>query len=210
MGEFVLFSKTVSLAGLTAVLFSQPVSGHTRIKPGSTLTPRSTSSGEKTGPCGATSPTSDASKRTSLTPGQKFTVYWEETIQHPGHFRIAFSPDGLAGFDQNVLLDNITDNQSGQVDYSDPTTYHQFSATITVPTKLCETCSLQVIQVMTENPSSPSNYYSCADIRISNSPGSPTPQGPPANPATGAGGGTGTTKTPAAPTNLKVVVKPTT
>jgi hypothetical protein len=210
MGEFVLYSRIVSLAGLTAVLFSQPVSGHTRIKPGSTLTPRSTSSGEKTGPCGATSPTTDASKRTSLIPGQKFTVFWEETIQHPGHFRIAFSPDGQAGFDQNVLLDNIADNQNGQVNYNDPASFHQFSATITIPSKLCETCSLQVIQVMTENPAMPSNYYSCADIRISNTPGSATPKVPPSNSSTGAGGETGAPNTPPAPTNLKVVVKPTT
>jgi hypothetical protein len=209
MGAFVLYSRIVGLACLTAVIFSQPVSGHTRIKPGSTLTPRSSSSGEKTGPCGATTPTTDASKRITLTPGQKFTVFWEETIQHPGHFRIAFSPDGQTGFDQNVLLDNIVDNQSGQVDYSNPTTYHQFSATITVPSKLCESCSLQVIQVMTENPAMPSNYYSCADIRISNTPGTVAPKVSPSSPPTGAGGDTGAAK-PAAPTNLKVVVKPTT
>lgn len=210
MGAFVLYSRIVGLAGLTAVLFAQPVSGHTRIKPGSTLTPRSASSGEKTGPCGATTPTIDVSKRTSLTPGQKFTVFWEETIQHPGYFRIAFSPDGQTGFDQNVLLNNIADNQNGLVNYIDPATYHQFSATITIPSKLCETCSLQVIQVMTENPAMPSNYYSCADIRISNTPGSGAPKVPPASPSPGGGGGTGATETPAAPTNLKVVVKPAT
>src|SRR5690349_15823410 len=31
---------------------------------------------------------------TTYQPGQTITVTWQETINHPGHFRIAFQPNG--------------------------------------------------------------------------------------------------------------------
>ncbi|MBM4254206.1 MAG: lytic polysaccharide monooxygenase [Deltaproteobacteria bacterium] len=195
------------VTALTAISFASPALGHARIKPNSSLNPRTTSSGEKTGPCGATTPTTDPTKRTTLAPGQKLVVMWEETINHPGSYRIAFSKDGINGFDNNVLLNNIPDTKDTPVNYSDPTTYHQFSATVTVPQDICETCSIQLIQVMTDQGGKP--YFSCADIRISNTPpksgdvtGTPAPS-PMPSPST-------PQSAPTAPTNLKVKVSPKT
>src|SRR3569832_2872337 len=74
----------------------------------------------KSGPCdkGLT----DARTTTNVTtfkPGETITVTWNEYIDHPGHFRIAFDPDGQRFTDpssftdvaprQYVLLDNIAD-----------------------------------------------------------------------------------------------------
>jgi len=218
--------------GLVTTLVGGVASGHTRIKPGASLITRSTSSAEKTAPCGSYPPATDPMLRTNLKPGAKLTVSWEETIQHTGHFRIAFSADGVNGFDSNILMDNIVDNQDGPTTYTDPTTYHQFSQVITVPSTLCENCALQVIQVMIDNhPMTPTNYYSCADIRISNTPApiagtgsgtttngsgtaASTTQAPPTKTAANSTGSTAaavpnaTKIPPAPPQNLKVTITP--
>ena len=147
------------------VLATVLASGHARFAPDGLVPPRSTSSGLKSGPCGGIAATTEASQRTILTAGEDVTLSWEETINHPGWFRIAFSPAGDSGFEANILKDNITDDQNGPVSYSDPTTYHKYSTSIVVPDGPCETCSLQLIQYMTENDP-PTLYYSCADVQI--------------------------------------------
>ena len=139
--------------------------GHARIKPGSTLEPRSESSGLKTEPCGDVDPSTDSDDIKVLKAGDQLKVYWEETINHPGWFRIAFSKDGKTGFDDNVLKDDIKDDQDGYVSYNDPDTWHQFSTTVTLPDIECDKCTIQLIQVMTDRDP-PTNYYSCADIKL--------------------------------------------
>lgn len=140
-------------------------------------TPRSTSSGIKTGPCGGlprgTTPM-------TLTPGQALTVQWEETINHPGRYYISFSPANDAGFEMNRLA-TIVDTQDTPV----AGVSHKYSATITVPTTPCENCTLQLIQSMEENPAAPTFYYSCADIRIA---GAATPTPAPTTPTPSSSG----------------------
>lgn len=159
------------------------ISGHFRISDNQLIKPRSAADNLKVGPCGNAAPKTDPNDIPTLFAGDTVTISWEETINHPGWYRIAFSPDGQNGFDDNVIADNITDTQNGQVNRNDPTTYHRYSRSFTVPDTECSQCAIQMIQVMTDrNP--PTNYYSCADVRIVKR------------------AETGTK--PAAPTNLKV------
>ncbi len=98
-------------------------------------------------------------------------VRWQAFVPHPGHFRIAFDPDGdddLAGpngYDDlytpgtQVLLDGIP-AMGAQQDYE---------AQVTLPDVTCTTCTLQLIQVMTDKmPWGPQGgtdlYHQCADI----------------------------------------------
>lgn len=115
-------------------------------------TPRTQDDGLKTGPCGGIAPTNNP---TVFTPGQQVYVQWQETIAHPGHYRIAFSPANDQGFDQNVLADNIPN----------PTGIQDGGINVTLPSTPCEGCTVQLIMVMT-NTMPPSNYYSCADIAL--------------------------------------------
>jgi hypothetical protein len=149
--------------GATLSLGSAQLDAHARLDPTKDPKPRDDGSAHKAPPCGTAAKTDD---RTTFTAGETTTVHWEETINHPGYFRIAFSPDGATGFDDNVLKDNITDTQDGSVTYTDPNTYHKYSTEITLPNTPCEECSLQLIQWMTEDPANPRPYYSCADIKI--------------------------------------------
>jgi hypothetical protein len=95
--------------------------------------------------------------------GQNLQVNWQETINHPGKFLISLSMNN----DQNfTLLTAVIDNNA------------TYTASVPIPDVACETCTLQLIQSMEENPLAPSYYFSCADIRIEASGGpavSPTP-----------------------------------
>ena len=129
--------------------------------------------------------------------GETISVVWDEYIDHPGHFRIAFDPDGdddfvdpicLSGCETRnpvvemysndaVLLDDIEDASGGS-----------YSVTVTLPNMTCSNCTLQVIQVMYDKPpyTIPGNemYYQCADLVL-------VAADPPADAGTSADAGTG-------------------
>ncbi len=143
-----LFLITLTVAGLLPRMSF----GHARFTLNGATPPRTADLGLKSSPCG--------NKMRTVTPtvlkaGQTVELSWEETIDHPGYYRIAFSPANDLGFDQNVLVLKVDDLPN----------VHNYKATITVPNTPCTGCTLQMIQYMTEsNP--PSLYFSCADINI--------------------------------------------
>jgi uncharacterized protein (TIGR03382 family) len=151
---------------------------------------------------------------TTLPPGATISVTWLETIDHPGHYRIAFDEDGQ-GFpvpltaDEDttgmptVVMDLIPDIQGNK-----PPTGRPYSVNITLPNIECNNCTLQLTQLMTDKPpyrqAPPTDdiYYQCADITLSASapdagPNQPTPDagvdpGNPMNPDGEVGGGCST------------------
>lgn len=130
----------------------------------------------KDGPCGQTT-NARTGKVTVFKPGETITVAWDETINHPSHYRISFDPNGtnfpnpksFTDMDGgvNVLVDGIKD-KTGVT----PIAYTQ---QVTLPNVECNNCTLQLIQVMTDKPPydpSPAGndiYYQCADLVLTNS-----------------------------------------
>jgi hypothetical protein len=137
----------------------------------------------KVGPCGRMndSRTTDTSRITVLQPGATIEVRWNETIGHPGFYRISFDDDGqdafvapttramvdtMAPYDLPILLDNIADVGN--------TGMNTYSAMVTLPNMQCERCTLQLIQVMvasntmmwTATGADPDIYFTCADIAL--------------------------------------------
>jgi len=122
----------------------------------------------KQGPCGsgANDPRStDPAKINTFAPGETITVSWEETVDHPGFYRIAIDMDGQDDFVDPagptdikdppvlpVLMDGITDMTDGT-----------YSVEVTLPNETCDNCTLQLIQYMTDKDES---YYICADLVI--------------------------------------------
>lgn len=93
-------------------------------------------------------------------------MQFEETINHPGWFRIALGDENDQGFDQNVLLDMIPHSEEGVPSYENPRPY---TANVTIPNRTCERCTLQLIQVMTDKSmigGMYQMYFSCADVTI--------------------------------------------
>jgi len=147
----------------------------------------------KAGPCGAAGSTR-GSKVTTYAPGATIMVEWDETVDHPGHYRIAFDNDGDDVFvnpnnpDDHfafTLMEPIADKAGGH-----------YTQAITLPTAPCANCTLQLMQIMTTEVPYNSFYYQCADIAIAEGGdpgggGGATSDGPEGGCATGHGSGAG-------------------
>lgn len=149
---------------------------------------------QKTWPCGRNARSANV---TVLQPGQTITVRWTETIQHPGHFRIAFDQDGQDGFQDPVCLTNCDTLSSPTFDFNnDPgilmdnipdQVTDTYEVQVTLPNVECENCTLQLIQVMydkppyttePDDPLSDDMYYQCADLALRPGGASPDAGGP--------------------------------
>jgi hypothetical protein len=146
----------------------------------------------KQGPCGGSNGVRSANV-CEFQPGATIVVAWDETVDHPGHFRISFDDDGEddfvdpAGFDDldsadSVLIDGIADRDTSGSDRG-------YTQELVLPDVECDNCTLQVIQVMSDKaPYGDGNdiYYQCADIVLS-----ATAPADPANGCTAQSGGGG-------------------
>lgn len=117
----------------------------------------------KQAPCGAAGSTRGKTVAT-YAPGAKITVEWDETVDHPGHYRLAFDNDGDDAFQNpstpndhfaSTIMEPIADKDGGH-----------YKQEITLPMATCTNCTLQLIQVMTVEVPYNSFYYQCADIKI--------------------------------------------
>lgn len=148
----------------------------------------------KVGPCGAAG-SRRGTQVARYAPGATVMVEWDETVDHPGHYRIAFDNDGDDVFvnpnnpDDNypfTLMEPIADKVGGH-----------YAQAITLPTTPCESCTLQVMQIMTVEVPYNSFYYQCADIAIGDAPDPGMTEDPPGDAGEvgggcSAGGGAGT------------------
>jgi MYXO-CTERM domain-containing protein len=132
-------------------------------------------------------------------PGSALHLEWDEYVQHPGWFRIAFQQNGDTfeippasnGKTGTGNASNFpTENRTGQTDVAtgsvilvdripDGTT----RADIVLPDVECTNCTLQVIQVMndkppySELPGSNDIYFACVDLVLSANAPDPGPGG---------------------------------
>ena len=155
-------APVVVLASLA--LFAGEVRAHLNL-----LYPTPRTASLKQGPCGAGPDDPRGPTVATFKPGEKITVTWNEYINHPGHYRIAIDMDGQDGFflpkdfddvsgGPGVIMDGIPDKQGGD-----------YAQEITLPDMECDTCVLQVIQMMTDKPPYGDGndiYFQCADIAI--------------------------------------------
>lgn len=148
-------SILTALILVTIYLSPNTVFAHARWVIDSVTPPRTNDTGLKIDPCGGKPRTS---RSTIFSAGQTIELEFEETINHPGHYRIAFSPANDLNFDSYVLVDNIPD----------VTNNGPYTQEVTIPMDVCSACTLQLIQVMTTSPTpQPGDfYYSCTDIQI--------------------------------------------
>jgi hypothetical protein len=156
-------------------------------------------------PCG---PTSASGVVTAVQGGHALTVSLNETVLHPGHYRIALSinsrselpADPIAVVDANgnsvsapfedpavfpVLADDVFDHTTG-------TTPIPFSTQVMLPNITCSKCTLQVIEFMARHGANPGGgfyYHHCADLAITADPAMPIFD---PNATSGSGGATGT------------------
>lgn len=135
---------------------------------------------QKLGPCGNDGEAQPTGVVTAFAPGQTITISLDETIFHPGHYRVA-----LAVSDRSELPAEppVTPGGSacGSVPIMDPPQFpvladgmlphaspfpDPVSFQVTLPADVtCTRCTLQVLEFMSEH-GQPCFYHHCADISI--------------------------------------------
>ena len=204
------------LAGLSTLCAARAEAHFRLVQPPSWLNEDSLGGPQKGSPCGPGNtmlilgddvqpvPTSNAV--TTFTAGQTVAFELDETVYHPGYFRVSFArtkaaratakdfpdppltdtvdchydvkavPTGAHG---NVLADGLfmAEGQEGE--------NRSLKPSIKLPSEPCEECTIQVVQVMEGHPGSSCFYFHCADIKIvAAPPGSLADAGKPADPGT--------------------------
>ena len=107
-------------------------------------------------------------------PGELVQLEWNEFISHPGYFRLSFDEEGVDGFidpadyydffvDDSVLADDLFRHERR----SEGATY---AFDLLLPDVECDTCTIQLIQVMTDKPPFQTGtndiYYNCLDVQL--------------------------------------------
>ena len=160
------------------------------IAPANRVAQSADGSPQKTGPCGNEAPQTPTNMTTAFRPGDTVTIQLEETVFHPGHYRVALAvnspselpPDppvtagatacGSVPIQQTPVYPVLAD---GMLQHTATLTGQQ-AFQVKLPANVtCTSCTLQIIEFMSSH-TAPCFYYHCANISIQ---------------AAGADGGTG-------------------
>jgi hypothetical protein len=203
--------RVAGCAALGVVLLQSPAAkAHFRLlAPASWIEEDSLGNPQKEPPCGGENEGSRTGLLTTYRAGATITVAWQETVGHPGHFRIAVATDRKDFIDPPVETTNGDGVSGVSIDamVMDPPAYpvladglfrrdlviapqeEPFSTQVRLPDTTCERCTLQLIQFMGSHI--PNYFYHhCADIRIVAASENVPDEGLVSEPGTGAGNGT--------------------
>jgi len=196
----------VLCVGLTMAVQSAAYAHFKLLEPASWLVESDRGDPQKAGPCGGSN--TDWGKPsyaiTKAVGGQKLHVKVQETIYHPGHYRVALavnSPTELPLDPQTTTKDSEKGPWSVSAAIQSPPTIpvladglfvHDvrptgtaapFETDVQLPNISCRKCTLQVVQFMAEhafnNPGGYS-YHHCAELQITRDPAKPMDTGWPA------------------------------
>jgi len=193
------------VAGLA--IAAQSTSAHFRLlEPASWLIESDRGDPQKSGPCGGSNtewgkPSYFISKAVG---GQKLHIKVQETVYHPGHYRVALavnSPTELPPDPQVTTRDSergpwsvsaVIQNPSQIPVLADGLFVHStrptgpmepFETDVQLPNINCKKCTLQIVQFMAEhafnNPGG-YTYHHCANLEITADPSKPLEKGWPA------------------------------
>src|SRR5690606_17740409 len=103
-------------------------------------------------------------------PGATITLSWFEFIDHPGHYRVAFDQDGDDDFIEPTTATDLYNSDAVLLDgIPDEDGVHDYEVEVTLPDVECESCTLQILQIMTDKPPFGDGndlYYHCIDLRL--------------------------------------------
>ena len=153
---------------LWSILVATPAAAHIAL-----TDPVARTSSQKAKPCGDGG--AKGEPVATYMGGETITVTWDEVINHPSHYRISLDLDGEDDFADPQTADDDYTNDAVLLDEIEDAAGGSYSAEITLPDVSCDTCTLQLIQVMYDKPPYGDGndvYHQCADIVIEGSEGS--------------------------------------
>ncbi len=165
-----------ALCGLgicAATLTTNDAQAHFRLESPTNMTAQDGSGDpQKSFPCGDEIGTITTGVVTPFEPGETVAITFNETVYHPGHYRVTLSETGP---------DGLPEDQCTNVEIQDPPVYPvladgilphdsplngEQTFEVTLPDDItCENCVLQVVQYMSDSGGS-CFYYHCAEISI--------------------------------------------
>lgn len=170
---------------------------------------------QKAGPCGVAGSVR-GDNITVLDPGATITVTWNETIAHPGWFRISFDDNGDDGFINPATIDDVNNSPTVLFDeIANPDGLGSYSQEVTLPNMECDNCTLQLMQVMLDKQpeiwGDNEFYYRCADLVLGMAPSTTSTSGNTSSSSTtgGAGGSTSASTGNGGPSSVGVGPGPT-
>lgn len=183
----------LAATAFVAVLQIHADAHFTLLEPASWLIENKLGDPQKMGPCGGTS--ADAGMPSNaigqVKGGQKLKIKVQETVYHPGHYRIALAVNSRSELPPDpdvVTRDSDRGPRSVSAAIQNPTkppvlvdglwahtarTTEPFETEIELPNINCKKCTLQVIQFMAEhgkNTDGDYSYHHCADLQITADP----------------------------------------
>jgi hypothetical protein len=173
----------VRALAIAAAVLGVPAAAHAHFvlnAPASWMSQDSSGSPQKTGPCGNEGGGTASGAVTAYHPGDQVTITVNETVFHPGHYRVALGMSGQGDLPAEptvtagtsacgsvpvqsppvfpVIADGVFDHTAA---FSGPQTIQ-----VTLPADVtCTKCTLQVLEFMSSH-GAPCFYHHCADISI--------------------------------------------
>jgi hypothetical protein len=152
---------------------------------------------QKAAPCGGTN--ADFGKPTyavtNIQGGSLLHIKVQETVYHPGHYRVALAVNSPTELPLDPKAQTMTNDKGAVMSVSgeimnpaappviadglfvhNAKTDQPFETDVTVPNINCKSCTLQVIQFMEQHPvNNPGQftYHHCATLRITADPNKP-------------------------------------
>jgi len=187
-------------AGTVALLPPFALAHFKLLEPASWLQENNLGDPQKLGPCGGTTANSGMTTNivTKAQGGQKLHIKLQETVFHPGHYRIALAVHSRAELPPDPDV-KTRDSEKGPWSVSSPIAsavaipvladglfVHTarvsdlLETDVTLPNINCEKCTLQIIQFMAEhgfNKDGGYFYHHCADLQITADPAKPVDTG---------------------------------
>ena len=144
---------------------------------------------QKAAPCGNQADVKPSEAMTKVTGGSKIHLKVQETIYHPGHYRVALAVNSRNELPTDPLtVERMTERGPQSVwaaiqspiqlpviadglfqHYTRPAAPQTFEGDIQLPNITCAKCTLQVIQFMADhgyNQPGGYSYHHCADLAI--------------------------------------------
>jgi MYXO-CTERM domain-containing protein len=200
---------TAAALALVAFLYAQRSEAHFNL----IMPPpadSATDGGKGAPPCG---PTTASNVVTSVQGGHAITLQLDETVLHPGWYRVALSINSRSELPADPMVTVSGGNSTNAMYMTNPvfpvladhlfnhtsgTTPIHYSMSLMLPNVTCTKCTLQVIEFMNMHGSNPGGgyfYHHCADLKITADPSMPIFEPPSPDggvPDAGGTGGSGT------------------
>ena len=166
------------------------------LEPQSWLNEAANGDPQKMAPCGGTSanPGTPSNAVTKVRGGSKLHLKVQETVHHPGHYRVALAVNSRAELPKDPEVTTkpgargpqsvsaVIQNPVRPPLLADGLFAHtargeeMFETDIDIPNINCEKCTLQIIEFMAEhglNADGDYSYHHCADLQITADPAKP-------------------------------------